>query len=122
MSGPKLDAGYSDERGTNYSSGNFAVLVGFEVLTAVVMKNYIFWNITLCSPLQVACRALLITCFKLIFFLVSSTMNLEMTCSSETSVDFQRKTALYSRRQKSLLCFMKSQIDFTYEIYKSSAL
>jgi hypothetical protein len=25
--------------------------VGFEVLTAVVMKNTIFWDITLCSPL-----------------------------------------------------------------------
>jgi hypothetical protein len=27
--------------------------VGFEVLTAVVMKSAIFWDITLCSPLSV---------------------------------------------------------------------
>jgi hypothetical protein len=25
--------------------------VGFEVLTAVVIKNYIFWDMMLCSPL-----------------------------------------------------------------------
>jgi hypothetical protein len=28
-------------------------LVGFEVLTAVVMKNTIFWDITSCSTLKV---------------------------------------------------------------------
>jgi hypothetical protein len=28
-------------------------LVGFEVLTAVVMKSSIFWDITPCSPLKV---------------------------------------------------------------------
>jgi hypothetical protein len=27
--------------------------VGFEVLTAVVMESYIFWDINLCSPLEV---------------------------------------------------------------------
>jgi hypothetical protein len=27
--------------------------VGFEVLTAVVMKSTIFWDITPCSPLKV---------------------------------------------------------------------
>jgi hypothetical protein len=27
--------------------------IGFEVLTAVVMKNTIFWDITPCSPLTV---------------------------------------------------------------------
>jgi hypothetical protein len=26
--------------------------VGFQVLTAVVMKNTLFWNITPCSPLK----------------------------------------------------------------------
>jgi hypothetical protein len=30
--------------------------VGFEVLTAVVMKNIIFWDITPCSPLIVNSR------------------------------------------------------------------
>jgi hypothetical protein len=29
--------------------------VGFEVLTAVVMKSTIFWDITPCSPLKVTC-------------------------------------------------------------------
>jgi hypothetical protein len=29
------------------------VIVGFEVLTAVVMKSSIFWDITPCSPLKV---------------------------------------------------------------------
>jgi hypothetical protein len=29
------------------------VFAGFEVLTAVVMKSTIFWNITPCSPLKV---------------------------------------------------------------------
>jgi hypothetical protein len=28
-------------------------IVGFEVLTAVVMKSYIFWDITPCIPLKV---------------------------------------------------------------------
>jgi hypothetical protein len=28
-------------------------VVGFEVLTAVVVKSSVFWDITLCSPLQV---------------------------------------------------------------------
>jgi hypothetical protein len=30
--------------------------VGFEALTAVVMKTYIFWDITPCSPLKVSRR------------------------------------------------------------------
>jgi hypothetical protein len=55
--------------------------VGFEVLTALVMKSTIFWDITPCSLLskkpawkQVASRAIR---------------------SSETAVDFQRTTRLY---------------------------
>jgi hypothetical protein len=28
------------------------ICVGFEVFTAVVIKNYIFWDITACSPLK----------------------------------------------------------------------
>jgi hypothetical protein len=41
-----------------YSTTNIGFLntpkdVGFEVLTAVVMKSTIFWDITLCSPLSV---------------------------------------------------------------------
>jgi hypothetical protein len=35
---------------------NIYIFVGFEVLTAVVMKNFIFWYITQCSPLKVNWR------------------------------------------------------------------
>jgi hypothetical protein len=31
----------------------FYIYVGFEVMTAVVMKSYIFWDITSCSLLKV---------------------------------------------------------------------
>jgi hypothetical protein len=61
--------------------------VGFEVLTAVVMKSTIFWDITPCSPLKVnrrfggthrlhlqsrrisRARALIDTCFHAVFLL-----------------------------------------------------
>jgi hypothetical protein len=32
---------------------NFTHYVGFEVITAVVMKSTIFWDMTTCSPLKV---------------------------------------------------------------------
>jgi hypothetical protein len=35
------------------SAQTFLCVVGFEVLTAVVMKSIIFWHITPCSPLSV---------------------------------------------------------------------
>jgi hypothetical protein len=34
------------------SSRNSLEVVGLEVLTAVVMKNSIFWDITRCGPLE----------------------------------------------------------------------
>jgi hypothetical protein len=37
----------------NSLQGNSLFVVGFEVLTAVVMKSSIFWDITSCSPLKV---------------------------------------------------------------------
>jgi hypothetical protein len=37
----------------NFSRQNSAAHVGFEVLTTVVMKNTIFWDIMPCSPLSV---------------------------------------------------------------------
>jgi hypothetical protein len=43
---------------------NGRMFVGFEVLTAVVMKSTIFWDITLCSPLKVNRR-----CFHAVFLL-----------------------------------------------------
>jgi hypothetical protein len=35
---------------------NAGKYVGFEVLTAVIMRNSIFWDITPCSPLKVRPR------------------------------------------------------------------
>jgi hypothetical protein len=86
---------------------------GFEVLTAVVMKSIIFWDMTPCSPLnrrfgrtyrlhlqgqigsaknQQASKAChLLACW---FFAepISSTLKMEAICSSETSVETQRTT------------------------------
>jgi hypothetical protein len=74
-----------------------------EVLTAVVMKSSIFWDITSCSPLKVNRRfggtyrlhlhEYVLTAFRLISFSAyNSTLRMEAICSSETSVDFQRTT------------------------------
>jgi hypothetical protein len=85
--------------------------VGFEVLTAVVMKSAIFWDITPCTPLSVN------RCFEGTYHLhlqgwenwfskkpawkqVAScwtffTLKMEAICSSETSVDTQRTTRRY---------------------------
>jgi hypothetical protein len=30
--------------------------VGFEILTAMAMKSFVFWDTTPCSPLKVNCR------------------------------------------------------------------
>jgi hypothetical protein len=60
--------------------------VGFEFLTAVVMKSTIFWDImprSLCLPPAFT----LASC--------SSTLKMETICSSETSVDFQQTTWRY---------------------------
>jgi hypothetical protein len=46
---------------------NYVWHIGFEVLTDVVMKSSVFWDITLCSP----CRALLATHFLAGFLLGS---------------------------------------------------
>jgi hypothetical protein len=57
------------------------LLVGFEVLTVVVMKSFAFCDITLCSPL----KAELAICFTMVSYLAhSSTLKMEVTCSSET--------------------------------------
>jgi hypothetical protein len=91
--------------------------VGFEVLTAVVMKGSIFWDILPCNPLKIDRRfggvkysllfqsrrliqarnqqeedselALLATCFILAScFTYSSTLKMGAIHSNETSVDF----------------------------------
>jgi hypothetical protein len=94
------------------------LILGFEVLTAVVMKSSIFWHITSCSSLKVnrhfggtyylhlqgqrisqeisTNETLFVTCFMLVSCLAySSTLKMEVICSSETSVDFQRITWRY---------------------------
>jgi hypothetical protein len=88
---------------------------GLGVLTAVVMKNYGFWDITPCKQLNVnknfegICRLHLQGRRKAkqetsmtagvsnldSYLAYSSTVKMEATCSSETSVDFQRTTRRY---------------------------
>jgi hypothetical protein len=92
--------------------------VGYEVLTAVVMKCAIFWNITPCSPLKVngrfrgkfhlnlqgrnqrESRRQAELCLSPAFTPVScsayfSTLKMEVICSSGTSVEFQRTARRY---------------------------
>jgi hypothetical protein len=57
------------------------------------MKSYsfIFWDITQCSPFQVADVSEEHVCFVLVSCLAySSTLKIKATCSFEMSVDFQR--------------------------------
>jgi hypothetical protein len=82
--------------------------VGFEVLTVVAMKSSIFLHITQCSPLKVD-RRFGLTCSKLAasFMMVSSLayssiVEMEGTCSSETSADFQRTTKCYTPEDRTL--------------------
>jgi hypothetical protein len=53
----------------NISWGKKLGYVWFEVLTAVVVKSSVSWDITPYSPLKVNRRALLATCFTLLFLL-----------------------------------------------------
>jgi hypothetical protein len=84
--------------------------VGFEVLTAVVMKSTIFWDITPCSPLKVK------LCLPLAFTLVScsaysSTLKMLAICSSETVIDFQRTTRRYIPEESILLLFSSAVLN-----------
>jgi hypothetical protein len=85
-------------------------VVGFEVLTAVVMKSSVFWDITPCSLLKVnellggtspssglnnkpIKKQQLDNCFTHVScFAYSYTLKMEVTCSSKTSVNFQCTT------------------------------
>jgi hypothetical protein len=83
------------------------ICVGFEVPTEVVMNSYIFWDITPRNPLKInrnfrgtAGRnsALFVACSVLVSDLAySSTLKMEATLYSETSIVFQRTTRLYTR-------------------------
>jgi hypothetical protein len=69
------------------------MIVGFEVLTAVVMKSIIYWDITPCSPLNSTDVSEKNTASPPAFTLVSrsaytSTLKMEAEFSSETSVEF----------------------------------
>jgi hypothetical protein len=86
---------------------NYKIIhVGFEIITAVVMKCSVFRDIRPRSPLKVKGRlhledrsidrAQLATCVVLVHWLAySSTMKMEAIYSSETLVDFQRTTRRY---------------------------
>jgi hypothetical protein len=82
--------------------------VGFEVLTAVVMKSTIFWDITPCCPLKVNRRfggtyRLFSACFHAgSCSAYSSTLKMEAICSSETSVEFQPTTWRYIPEESTL--------------------
>jgi hypothetical protein len=75
------------------------IRIGFEVLTAIVMKSYIFWDIRLCSPSNFNGRfggTLLAVCAMLVSCLAyASALKMETTCSSVTSVNFQGTTKRY---------------------------
>jgi hypothetical protein len=90
------------------------LVIKFEVLTAVVMKCPIAWDITLCSLLKIntcfggTCRLQLQgrrisppelatnICFIIVLFLAYClTLKMEVTSFSETSVHFQRTTGRY---------------------------
>jgi hypothetical protein len=90
--------------------------VGFEVLTAVVMKSTVFWNIMPYSPLNVneVSEEHITSIFRVEYAFVgfhllclppastlvscsvySLTLKIEAICSSETSVDIQQTTQNY---------------------------
>jgi hypothetical protein len=85
----------------------FTYYVGSEVLTAVVMKSTIFWDITLCSLLSVnrlfggTYRHLLSRWF--LALLIFSALKMEAICSSETSVDTQQTIWRYIPEDYTLL-------------------
>jgi hypothetical protein len=105
--------------------------VRFEVLTAVIMNTYIFWDITPCSPLKVNRRfggtfhlkskpsrkpaELCPACHLISNSACTSTLKRETTCSSGWfSTDY---TVLYPRRQNSELRWLKmepSHFDIQY--------
>jgi hypothetical protein len=66
--------------------------LGYEVLTALVMKSTIFWDTTSCSPLKVK-KVYLPPASTLVFCSAYSLiLKMEAICSSETSIDYQRTT------------------------------
>jgi hypothetical protein len=102
--------------GLRKTTKTFSKDVGFGVLTAVVMKNSIFWGtcITPCITLKVSRRFGGTCCLHLHGRWVFQVRNqreagskqsvkLGKTCSSEISVDFQRTTRSYIPEDRTLL-------------------
>jgi hypothetical protein len=74
--------------------------VRFKVITAVVMKSSIFWDITPCSLFKVNQRSGGTRCLHLQGY--PSTLKMEATNLSEMSVDFQRNTRRYIPENRTL--------------------
>jgi hypothetical protein len=96
--------------------------IGFEVLTAVVMKSTIFWDITPCSPLKVnrrfggtyrlnLCPAYHLLARWFIARAYSSTLKVEAKYTSETSIYFQRNTRRYIPEDSTLQDSRRSDQD-----------
>jgi hypothetical protein len=112
------------------------LVVGFEVLTAVIMRSSIFWDITPCSPLSVnrrfggtyrlhlqgrrISRALLAIFSHACFFahLIFFTLKMEAICSSETSVDTQRTTWRYSPEGDFLVVYKSHKRYFALSYFR----
>jgi hypothetical protein len=62
-----------------FKQHNFVSAVGFELLTAVVIKSSLLWVITPCSPLEFNRLFMPISCLA-----YSTTLKMEATCSSKT--------------------------------------
>jgi hypothetical protein len=76
--------------------------IGLKVLTPVVTKISVFWDIPPCSALKVN-RLCLSYAFTLVScWAYSSAIKIEVTCSSETSADFQRTTWRYIPEDRTL--------------------
>jgi hypothetical protein len=70
---------------------------GFEVLTAGVMRSYVFWDITPCSPLEVSnvSEENVASIFRVEECVKQESTIKELVrraCNSETSVDFKWTT------------------------------
>jgi hypothetical protein len=81
------------------------IIVQSEVITAVVMKNSLFWDITPCSPFEVS-RRLGVTCRRLLqgprIRQVRNRHEALLAICSETSVKFQRTTRYYIPEARTL--------------------
>jgi hypothetical protein len=86
--------------------GMMVYCVWREIFTAVVTNCSLFWDI---RPI-----ALLATCFILVSCLAHSLfLEMQMTCSSETSVDFQWTTRHYVPEHRTLLMMVTDLLFFS---------